>query len=365
MGIVRFILACAVVLSHTSTIMGYSPVAGNLAVQCFYIISGFYMAMILTEKYHTPRSDYAFYTSRALRLYPIYWLNLLLLVVWALFVDSRHYPGTLDFYTKYAHPGIIALCYFILSNIFIVGLDWAFFLGIHPGGDLYFTTEFDAAKPSVYNFAFNSVGWTIGLEMLFYLVAPWLNKRTARVLVILFCLSLLLRIWLSITVSDGPQWGYMFFPTQLMLFIAGICSYRCYVRYIRDKSGRRLQYAVYTLLITVILLYYQVFPESYYKQAVLFLTVAAGMPFAFELTKKSKTDRFLGNLSYIVYISQVVVIKIVEIKKFPKLVDKGFTALLLVIPLALLINKFVGEPIEKYRAARALRLTKGGQAIGG
>ena len=46
MGVIRFLLACGIVLCHSSLIFGYTPLSGSLAVQCFYIISGFYMSLI-------------------------------------------------------------------------------------------------------------------------------------------------------------------------------------------------------------------------------------------------------------------------------------------------------------------------------
>src|ERR1700761_979235 len=107
MGLIRFLLACGVVLCHTSAIMGYTPLSGALAVQCFFIISGFYMAMVLAEKYNGKGSTYLFYTNRALKIYPIYWVCLILLIIWSLVVYNFHYGGTLDFYTKYAHPSFI------------------------------------------------------------------------------------------------------------------------------------------------------------------------------------------------------------------------------------------------------------------
>ena len=46
---------------------------GSLAVQTFYIISGFYMALILNEKYVTqPHAYRLFLTNRVLRLFSLY-----------------------------------------------------------------------------------------------------------------------------------------------------------------------------------------------------------------------------------------------------------------------------------------------------
>ena len=47
MGLLRLILAISVVIWHSSPIFGISLVGGQAAVQAFYIISGFYMALIL------------------------------------------------------------------------------------------------------------------------------------------------------------------------------------------------------------------------------------------------------------------------------------------------------------------------------
>src|ERR1700744_1283239 len=137
MGLLRFILACGVVLNHTSTIEGYTPVSGALAVQCFYIISGYYMAMILTTKYVGKGSRYLFYSNRAAKIYPVYWLNLVILVVLNLVVLHLGYPGTFDFYLKYQPPSFGVLVYLLIANLIIIGLDWTFLFGINKNGNLF------------------------------------------------------------------------------------------------------------------------------------------------------------------------------------------------------------------------------------
>ena len=56
MGLLRVILAMSVVLTHVGGISGYYMAGSTPSVQMFYIISGFYMATVLTEKYD-PRTD--------------------------------------------------------------------------------------------------------------------------------------------------------------------------------------------------------------------------------------------------------------------------------------------------------------------
>ena len=70
MGTVRTLLALAVVFAHC---YGFMFTGGMLAVQIFYMISGYLMSLILlNENAYTNLKS--FYINRALRLFPIYWI---------------------------------------------------------------------------------------------------------------------------------------------------------------------------------------------------------------------------------------------------------------------------------------------------
>jgi peptidoglycan/LPS O-acetylase OafA/YrhL len=59
--------------------MDISILPGLVAVQVFFIISGFYMSLILKEKYKT--NTILFYTNRLFRPFPTYLLVLVLSVI--------------------------------------------------------------------------------------------------------------------------------------------------------------------------------------------------------------------------------------------------------------------------------------------
>ena len=71
MGLIRTLLALSVVLAHVDLGTGPRLVGGVLAVQMFYLISGFLISFVLVEtsNYTSVRS---FYVNRMLRLFPIY-----------------------------------------------------------------------------------------------------------------------------------------------------------------------------------------------------------------------------------------------------------------------------------------------------
>src|SRR5690349_4745024 len=74
MGLVRVALALAVVLSHLPPAT-FHFISGGLAVQGFFIISGFYMALVLSGKY---ASAGIFYSNRLLRLMPGYFVMMVI-----------------------------------------------------------------------------------------------------------------------------------------------------------------------------------------------------------------------------------------------------------------------------------------------
>jgi peptidoglycan/LPS O-acetylase OafA/YrhL len=67
MGMFRLFLATVVMLGHYDVI---EVSLSTIAVCCFYIISGFYMQLLL---FPSKVNVANFYISRALRIYPLYW----------------------------------------------------------------------------------------------------------------------------------------------------------------------------------------------------------------------------------------------------------------------------------------------------
>jgi len=105
MGIIRLILALTVVAAHSTAIFGSTLVGGKIAVQSFYIISGFYMSLILNEKYVGKFNSYfLFLSNRFLRLFPIFWVVLILTALLSIaqyILTSGHSAGAFQPYVNY------------------------------------------------------------------------------------------------------------------------------------------------------------------------------------------------------------------------------------------------------------------------
>lgn len=308
------------------------------------------MALILNEKY--AGHHFLFYSNRALKIFPVYWFNLLVLVTWGLFVYLKGYPSTFSFYHAIVSFKVYTLVFFIFSNLFIFGLDLFFFFGITNQGSLFFTKQFYKTDPNVFQFAFNSIAWTVSTELYFYLLAPFLvRKKLPVIFSIIFC-SLILRIVLARQGMDDLPWTYMFFPSQLMLFFGGVVSYHIYLKVKCLEIKKLYLDAVFVLFICILIFYYTFFEEGYIKQAFLFLITLLSIPFIFIKFKHDKYDQFFAELSYPIYISQAFIIKITQIKFIPAPLGQGVNTIILDVLFSILLVKYIIDPIEKYRRLR-------------
>ena len=68
LGVIRFFLASCVIYFHLAN---QTPDLGLYAVNCFYVISGYLITLILHSTYNFELSRFAL--NRFLRLYPTYW----------------------------------------------------------------------------------------------------------------------------------------------------------------------------------------------------------------------------------------------------------------------------------------------------
>jgi peptidoglycan/LPS O-acetylase OafA/YrhL len=88
--------------------------------------------------------------------------------------------------------------------------------------------------------------------------------------------------------------------------------------------------------------------KMYVFLALVFITI----PFLFERLRNSKIDRYVGELSFPIYLSHMLILKFTSLDFFPKIESVGFTTLILSVVFSLIIHNFLVKPIETWRQAR-------------
>lgn len=307
MGFLRTLLALAVVFAHSPWNSGYVLVGGPNAVRLFYIISGFLIAHVL--KTNSAYNDaWRFYANRALKIYPMYLLVAGLSGLWL----YTHEPA---FAQVYASIPASATALLVASNLLIFGQDWVMFSGISGSGstaELVLTPNFMSSPVLLYKGLLVPQAWTLGVELSFYALAPWLLRRHATLLVVLAA-ALAVRVGLF-ALGWGPKdpWTYRFFPAELALFLTGALANHwllpAWVRLMKARNWQRLPMLATAVMLFICTFYFRVQAPEGWKIAVLLPVFVALLPLTFLFQNASAWDKAVGELSYPIYVGHMLMI---------------------------------------------------------
>lgn len=353
-GTLRFLFAIAVIVTH---IGGIEVVAG-IAVWGFFMLSGFLMTAVLNKKYGFSNVGLVrFFASRAIRLFPGFWLVSLLSLI--MVVAFRDYVDPRSISTALVVPTILRD---IVANITIVG-HTTFGLGRIE----------HALIPSA---------WAIDVEIWMYFVsALFLSKNIRRAKVIVLLLITFFPVFWYIAkhliangeVDLGGQLIYSFLPTALLPYAIGV-----WIWFLRDSLIARLSQinrislvifsSAYLVFTSLVLSRYSV-TAAY----VLSLPALTLLILVLSASRRRGLDDILGQLSYPMYLTHipcayffVVMAQRIQLRGvyYYNLADNyyhftfsgffGVAALTLVI--SVIITFVVERPLERLRHALPARI---------
>jgi peptidoglycan/LPS O-acetylase OafA/YrhL len=245
------------------------------AVLFFYVISGFLISYVLHEKYATAGAGtFAFYRSRVLRIYPLWWAVLLVAVVVAAY---RHNLSD-DFRLA------------LIPNILLFGSDWL------AGFRCYTQTHVLSFPPG------GEIAWTLGAELTFYAFAPFVLRRNILVLLI-FGLSAALRAAIVVVhPGDESQYtalSYFFFPGTVMFFLLGHFGAALHRR-LKMPPAVSFSFLLLALVLSSFDNASSVSTATFHLSAACF---ALALPGVFAVTKDSRVFNFCGDLTYPLYLT--------------------------------------------------------------
>jgi len=339
MGFLRILLGIAVCLTHTSPIGPFSWIAGITAVYVFFVISGFYMQMVLETRYTRKNLGDSwlrqFYLSRYLRLFPVYAIVMILSVGYSLFILGTSGTHVRPMDSWLAPAGDIKDAFYrafvLLSNATMLGLN------VPKVSDL-------AIGPS----------WSLGVEISFYLLAPFLLSKSTRFLVAAAAISVLLKLI--------PFNNHAPFFSGIDCFLLGALAFRWKnILTIRSEISWPDQTIVFAVVFALVAFALPHAETPYIPNTHLYLDTliypiifAILIPSIFAATRHNDMDRRIGELSYPFYLLHAIVIVVLSG------VDTGFLRLngetlaagttLVTLILAFLLTAVENRWIEPYRA---------------
>ena len=272
-GTLRLLLALSVALAHAGiSVHGYHP--GVPAVVVFFILSGFVVASLLSGSFPDRGDITAFYFERFLRLAPLYYLFLL--------------AGYLAYLAGVASPWLAGTpdAALWLANLMVVPLDF------------YMVFE------RINGFFLIPVAWSLGLEIQFYLLAPWL-LRSAPALVVAVPASFAVHAAATLGWINADWFGYRLLCGTLFMFLAGAMLFHA-----RTAPRWRLPLIALWLAELALLIACGAlgrWPGTFSLETQ--VGFVAGLPLLAWLSRlpRQRLDDWLGNLAYGVFLAHFAV----------------------------------------------------------
>jgi peptidoglycan/LPS O-acetylase OafA/YrhL len=342
-GAIRLFLALVVAIGHLQGIVlqpaglgvpGYYMLGMNAgyAVLFFYVISGFLMSMVLSEKYSaTLQGTLQFYKSRFIRIFSLYWPMALLIII--LSTDIRNAFLAASPADK-------------LTNIFVIGMDWRIPFADYP------SEHWEAAVFGLRQ------AWTLSAELAFYFVAPFVLR--SRVLTVAALVgSAMTRAYAVHATGFDPRWTYYFLPSTFLFFIIGHIVYRA------SRRTRWLDTGVAGAILlssSVVFLLVPTYAEwDSFRFWCSVLCFALSLPGTFAATQANRWFTRIGDLSYPVYmVHLILLILLINVGLFPVLPRSGTFITLLFCGLTVITAVAAHEVMEKPTAALFRKLLSRG-----
>lgn len=288
MGLIRLFLALVVVADHVNVFhlqqvglefSGYFKLglSGPSAVMFFYMISGFLISYALSHKYPADnRGTAAFYKSRFVRIFSVYWPLFWLMVLF------NYWGARAVFSTP-----LSTTC-----GITVIGADWAVAFADYP-------TAYWGCFPQALGQA-----WTLGAELTFYALAPFLLRNNRAALAALIA-SVAVRAGILATIGASDNWTYYFFPATMCFFLTGH-----FTRVVQDRWPLPRVFSWFMLLCACLLSLPSTFElrwenPHFYAAAFCF---AVALPGVFATTKNSRILTWIGDLSFPLYLIHMTVV---------------------------------------------------------
>jgi peptidoglycan/LPS O-acetylase OafA/YrhL len=333
----------------------------GMAVQCFYIVSGFLISLVLSQKYdaRTAEGLWLFYSNRALRIFVPYWsfcLIILTMHAFIYFALGVRSGAAAEIAQYWPEMTLTTRFYLLSSNIFIITQEWAMWLAYQDG---VLVPVLDSNLHSLGSFQVIPQAWSMSLELMFYAIAPFLLRLRWLPLAAIILCSFILRAAAYVNGLDGSGYLYRFFPFEIGLFLAGVLGHRMYAQ----LQSCNLMWFFVSLGVSATF-FGMVFVHQYVdgldNQTFLILVVLA-LPVLFDVSRRIKLDGWLGELSYPIYLAHLAVLSLGEVLAATLLrpVDKGnwfvFTMLAVTLLVSVAYVHLLDVPFERWRQQRAGR----------
>jgi peptidoglycan/LPS O-acetylase OafA/YrhL len=297
---------------------------GRSAVVIFYIISGFLITLTIHTNYvDTPRE---FYLNRFIRLFLPLWS--IIVPVWVLLSLSGHFSLS---------PFREVNIYTLISTLSVVGQDLGFLFAVSKEGAIVWQPVGHSGSATLLAmYSPDSPLFSIALEIYFYVLAPFVVVSFRRT-IILTSMGALFFLYLLLS-HNNAVWLWYHLPISTWLYFgSGSLAWHLVNG---EPKKRTCIYVLFSAISCLAL----AFPIG---SAVVYLVVVAGLPSLAAMSRANMLDRYIGDLSYPLYVVHFPVLLLTQGRPF--LVNSFWTTLTISVLVALVVHHLVEIPTARLR----------------
>lgn len=195
--------------------------------------------------------------------------------------------------------------------------------------------------------------YTVGLEWIFYFMAPFLLRRSATFIVVLTTFAGLYHYALARAGWSPRPWQYEFFPGIFYFFMLGAVSYRFYAKIKHMSFPPWIAFIAWGIAAVAC---WAVQPVSvgeftnHPKTVAFYLTMTLLIPVLFKLTKDWRLDSWLGELSFPIFAVHYLIASYFGSIPGSQDVETNLKILAATVASSVAIASIVGKPVERLRA---------------
>jgi peptidoglycan/LPS O-acetylase OafA/YrhL len=353
MGTLRLVFALCVLILHSGQIYNNYVLNSTVAVSSFFIISGFYMALILDNKYSHNKKNHTFlfWSNRFLRIFPLYWITLLITFFFTTLKLLLHVGTNDNAFIHYLH-------WAPHTSSIVFGLD--LFNYILRNITLLITIDYVHTSNNLPGYLLVQQAWTLQIELLFYLLAPFLAQLRKKLFLGVFIVYMIGFWGIIVPLHLLPPTLFNSFLRNLVFFFLGMMSYRFMYKNLQlIKLHPHITRSVFFAFL-IYLLFYNLVPYKFslpildITDPVYYILLMLSLPLIFFQTSTSLIDNLLGKFSYPIYILHFFILKLFSNLPFFKYDSILKTIIVIVATLiaSYLAIKFIETPINQYRQKR-------------
>ena len=269
-----------------------------------------FMSLVLARQYLS-RSIWDFYASRMLKLVPLYLVvSAFALVSAAIFTGDQSFFHTYDPLAAWRRVNfwsapIGVQLYSAFTMLTLIGSDTWTWIGFNPlSGVFSVAPKFSPGATTPMSLSPVPQAWTLGLEISFYLVAPFLARQRIRWIVLCLAASIVARLVLYNFWPLYPTYARILGPLEIVFFLYGMIVHRLtpeIERYLASFTMHAIIAGVgVTLLIGLRIV--AVITEAEGDDIASLVILGLLLPSIFIVTRSSRLDELAGSLSYPVYV---------------------------------------------------------------